>query len=163
MVILFVMSSIYHGLRAQTAKKVFQILDHCTIYFMIAGTYTPIALGGLREINPVIGFVVFGVVWAACAAGTVFTAIDLESTKKFSMICYLAMGWCIVIFLVPTYHVLEMGGMIFLILGGLAHTMGAFLYHKGKTVKYMHSIFHLFVILGSLLHFFMILFYVIIR
>lgn len=161
MVILYTMSSIYHGLKSESAKKVFQVIDHCTIYFLIAGTYTPITLAGLREVNPVIGFIVFGIVWACCLVAATLTAIDLEKYKKMSMICYLGMGWCIIFFVKPTIEVLGFGGMVFLVSGGLAYTIGAVLYGLGKTKKYMHSLFHLFVIAGSVLHFFMMLFYVI--
>lgn len=161
MVVLYTMSSIYHGLRSETAKKVFQVIDHCTIYFLIAGTYTPVTLAGLRRVNPVVGFVVFGIVWACCLIAATLTAIDLEKYKKLAMICYLGMGWCIIFFIRPTMEVLGTGGMVYLVTGGVAYTIGAVLYGVGKTKRYMHSLFHLFVIAGSVLHFFMILFYVI--
>ena len=160
MVILYTMSSIYHGLRSDMAKKVFQVIDHCTIYFLIAGTYTPITLAGLRTEHPVTGFVVFGIVWACCLCAATLTAIDLNKYKKLSMICYLGMGWCIVFFIGPTVRVLGMGGTVFLLTGGIAYTVGAILYGIGKKKKYLHSVFHLFVLAGSILHFFMILFYV---
>lgn len=163
MVVLYTMSSIYHGLTSETAKKVFQVIDHCTIYFLIAGTYTPITLAGLRVEHPAVGFVVFGIVWACCLAAATLTAIDLEKYKKMSMICYLGMGWCIIFFIRPTIELLGAGGMVYLIAGGLAYTIGAVLYGVGKTRRYMHSLFHLFVIAGSVLHFFMILFYVILK
>mgnify|MGYP004721010255 FL=1 len=163
MVVLYTMSSIYHGLTSETAKKVFQVIDHCTIYFLIAGTYTPITLAGLRVEHPAVGFVVFGIVWACCLAAATLTAIDLEKYKKMSMICYLGMGWCIIFFIRPTIELLGAGGMVYLIAGGLAYTIGAVLYGDGKTRRYMHSLFHLFVIAGSVLHFFMILFYVILK
>lgn len=161
MVVLYTMSSIYHGLKSEMAKKVFQVIDHCTIYFLIAGTYTPVTLAGLRKVNPAVGFVVFGIVWACCLIAATLTAIDLEKYKKLAMICYLGMGWCIVFFIKPTIEVLGVGGMVYLITGGIAYTIGAVLYGVGKTKRYMHSLFHLFVIAGSVLHFFMILFYVI--
>ena len=163
MVILYTMSSIYHGLRSDMAKKVFQVIDHCTIYFLIAGTYTPITLAGLRTEHPVTGFVVFGIVWACCLCAATLTAIDLNKYKKLSMICYLGMGWCIVFFIKPTAEMLGTGGMVYLLAGGISYTVGAVLYGIGKSRKYMHSLFHLFVIAGSVLHFFMILFYVILR
>ncbi len=161
MVILYTMSSIYHGLKSDMAKKVFQIIDHCTIYFVIAGTYTPITLAGLRVNHPAIGFVVFGIVWACCLTAATFTAIDLERYKKMAMICYLGMGWCIIFFIKPTIEVLGLGGIVYLATGGIAYTLGAILYGIGKRKRYFHSLFHLFVIAGSVLHFFMILFYVI--
>lgn len=98
MVALYAMSSIYHGLTAERAKKVFQVIDHCTIYFLIAGTYTAITLAGIRVNHPVIAFVIFGMVWACCLGAATFTAIDLEKYKKMAMICYLGMGWCIILF-----------------------------------------------------------------
>ena len=159
MVALYAMSSIYHGLTAERAKKVFQVIDHCTIYFLIAGTYTAITLAGIRVNHPVI----FGIVWACCLGAATFTAIDLEKYKKMAMICYLGMGWCIILFIKPTMELLGFGGMVYLVSGGIAYTIGAVLYGVGKTKRYMHSIFHLFVIAGSVLHFFMILFYVIMR
>ena len=158
---LFTMSSVYHGVTHAMAKKVLQVLDHCTIYFMIAGTYTPIALCSLREYNLAFGWVVFGFVWAVAALATTLTAIDLHKYKKFSMICYLALGWCIVVALKPTWAAIGTGGMIFLLLGGVLYSIGAILYVLGNKKRYAHSLFHLFVDAASLMHFFCILFYVI--
>jgi hemolysin III len=160
MILLYTMSSIYHGLRPVMAKKVFQVIDHCTIYFLIAGTYTPIVLAALRPRHPVYAWVIFGVVWACAAVAVTLTAIDLRRYRVFSMICYLAMGWCIILFIRPTLEVLPTNGIVLLIAGGVAYTVGAILYGLGKHHRYMHSIFHLFVLAGSILHFFMILFYV---
>ena len=109
MVALYAMSSIYHGLTAERAKKVFQVIDHCTIYFLIAGTYTAITLAGIRVNHPVIAFVIFGIVWACCLGAATFTAIDLEKYKKMAMICYLGMGWCIILFIKPTMELLGFG------------------------------------------------------
>lgn len=163
MILLYTMSSIYHGLHPNMAKKVFQVIDHSTIYFLIAGTYTPVTLAGLRPEHPVVAFVIFGVVWAACFVAATLTAIDLEKYQKLSMVCYLAMGWCIIFFIKPTVACLGFGGTVFLLTGGVAYTVGAVLYGIGKKKKYIHSVFHLFVLAGSILHFFMILFYVIMR
>lgn len=160
LVLLYTMSSIYHGLHRNMAKKVFQVIDHCTIYFLIAGTYTPVTLAALRPQYPVQAFVIFGVVWACCFVAATLTAIDLKKYRVMSMVCYIAMGWCIIFFIVPTVHCLGVGGTVFLLSGGLAYTVGAVLYGIGKKKKYLHSVFHLFVIAGSVLHFFMILFYV---
>lgn len=108
-------------------------------------------------------FVIFGVVWAACFVAATLTAIDLEKYQKLSMVCYLAMGWCIIFFIKPTVACLGFGGTVFLLTGGVAYTVGAVLYGIGKKKKYIHSVFHPFVLAGSILHFFMILFYVIMR
>ena len=98
--------------------------------------------------------------WACCFVAATLTAIDLKKYQILSMICYIAMGWCIVFFIGPTVRVLGMGGTVFLLTGGIAYTVGAILYGIGKKKKYLHSVFHLFVLAGSILHFFMILFYV---
>ena len=162
MIILYTMSSVYHGLspRKSTGKKVLQVLDHCTIFLLIAGSYTPIALCAFREYNPVLGWTMFGVVWAAAILGIVLNAIDLEKYKKFSMICYLAMGWCIIIKLPLLVQLVGIPGTVLLVLGGIAYTIGAVLYGVGKKHKYIHSIFHLFIVLASVLQFLSILLYV---
>jgi len=162
MILLYVMSSIYHGLsNKRPSKKVFQILDHCSIYLLIAGTYTPMALCTIREVDTATGWWIFGIVWAIAILGIVLNSIDLKSTKKFSMICYLVMGWCIIV----KFNVLLQGlhriGLILLLAGGIAYTIGACFYGIGKKKKYMHSIFHMFVLAASILFFFSIFLYVI--
>jgi len=161
LIILYTMSSIYHGLKPNTtAKKVFQILDHCTIFVLIAGCYTPVALCNIREVDPAAGWTIFGVIWAIAILGIVLNAIDLKKYSKFSMICYLAMGWCIIVRASLLPKVLGTTGLVFLVSGGIAYTIGAILYGVGKKHKYMHSVFHMFILLGSLLQFFCILWYV---
>ena len=158
---LFTMSSVYHGVRPPTAKKVLQVIDHCTIYFMIAGTYTPYSLCTLRQINPIMGWAVFGAVWGIAALAVTLTAIDLKKYSKFSMICYLGMGWCVVFTVVPLFRALGFCGSALLLGGGIMYTVGAVLYGLGKKRRYVHSLFHIFVVLASVLHFFSIFFYVI--
>ena len=160
MIILYTMSSIYHGLHPNKAKKVFQILDHCTIFLLIAGSYTPFALCTFREHNTALGWTLFGIIWGVAILGIVLNAIDLKKYKKFSMICYLAMGWCIIVKLPLLISLLGIPGTILLVLGGIAYTVGAVLYGIGKKHKYIHSISHLFIVLGSVLQFFAILLYV---
>lgn len=160
-IILFTMSSVYHGVRPSTAKKVLQIIDHCTIYMMIAGTYTPIALCAVRAQNTAVGWVIFGIVWGVTAIAATFTAIDLNRFRKLSMLCYIGMGWCIVGFWKITYAAIGFWGAVFLIAGGILYTIGAVLYAVGKKKKYIHSVFHIFVDLASVCHFFCILFYVV--
>lgn len=160
-VCLFTLSSVYHGLLPSTAKKVLQVLDHCTIYFMIAGTYTPITLCSLRAQNKALGWTVFGVVWGVCALAVTLTAIDLKKYSRFSMICYIAMGWCIIFSAKSTFQALTLPGILFLLIGGILYTVGAILYGIGKKKKYVHSVFHVFVVFASLMHFFCIFFYVI--
>lgn len=161
MMILYTMSSIYHGLSPRcTGKKVLQVLDHCTIFLLIAGSYTPFALCTFREYDSATGWTLFGVIWAMAILGIVLNAIDLKKYKKFSMICYIAMGWAVLIKVNLFPILLETNGIILLVAGGIAYTLGAILYGLGKKHKYMHSIFHLFILLGSFLQFFCILFYV---
>ena len=161
LIALYTMSSVYHGLHPGTAKKVLQIIDHCTIYFLIAGTYTPVLFCTLRPVSPVTAWVLFGVVWGCAALAATLTAIDLKKYAVFSMICYIGMGWCIVFAIKLILRVMGLWGFLLLLLGGISYTIGAVLYGLGKTRRYMHSIFHLFVVLGSILQFFSIFFFVI--
>ena len=161
MIILYTMSSIYHGLKPErTAKKVFQILDHCSIFLLIAGSYTPFALCTIREVDVATGWTIFGVIWGIAILGIILNSIDIKKFKVFSMICYLLMGWCIIIKANLLPEALGMNGLVLLVSGGVAYTVGAVLYGLGKKHKWMHSIFHLFILLGSLLQFFCILLYV---
>ena len=161
LVLLYTMSSIYHGLKPyRKAKKVFQIIDHCSIFLLIAGSYTPFALCSIREKDPVAGWVIFGVIWFLAILGIVLNSIDLKRYKVFSMICYLAMGWCIVVKAGLLPQILGTAGLALLVSGGVAYTVGAIFYGVGKKCKYMHSIFHLFILLGSFLQFLCILLYV---
>lgn len=158
LVILYSMSTIYHGLKPNKGKRVFRVLDHCSIFLLIAGTYTPLTLVSLRG---VLGWVLFGIVWTAAILGIVLNAVNLNRFKVFSMICYIAMGWVIVFAFKPLLDVMRTGGIVLLITGGVAYTIGAVLYGIGKKVKYMHSVFHFFVLAGSILHYFCILLYVV--
>lgn len=161
MIILYTMSSIYHGLSPKRySKKVFQVLDHCSIFLLIAGSYTPFVLCTIREYDTASGWIIFGVIWAVAILGIVLNSIDIKKFKIFSMICYLLMGWCIVFKIALLPKLLGTAGFVLLLLGGIAYTVGAVLYGVGKKHKYMHSIFHLFILLGSLLQFFCILLFV---
>ena len=161
MIILYTMSSIYHGLSPKRySKRVFQVLDHFSIFLLIAGSYTPFALCTIREYDTASGWVIFGVIWAVAILGIVLNSIDIKKFKVFSMICYLLMGWCIVFKIGLLPKLLGTAGFVLLLLGGIAYTVGAVLYGIGKKHKYMHSIFHLFILLGSLLQFFCILLFV---
>lgn len=160
MITLYTMSSVYHGLHAGTGKKVLQVLDHCTIYSLIAGTYTPIVLCAIAPKYPIIGWGLFAAEWILAITAGVLTAIDLRKYRTFSMICYIGMGWSIIFFLPQTLDVLTLPGFLLLLAGGIAYTIGAVLFGLGKRMKWMHSVFHIFVILGSILQFFTIILYV---
>ena len=161
LILLYTMSSIYHGLRIDSkAKKVFQIIDHCSIFLLIAGTYTPFTLCTLREYNTAIGWIIFGIVWGLAILGIVLNSIDIKKYKVFSMICYLVMGWCIIFKINIIYNALELIGFLLLLLGGIAYTIGAILYGVGKKRKWIHSIFHLACIIGTVMQALCVLIYV---
>ena len=162
LILLYTMSSIYHGLNPnRTAKKVFQIIDHCSIFILIAGTYTPFALCTLREYDTATGWTLFGIVWGLSILGIVLNSIDLKRYKVFSMICYILLGWCIIFKINVIIELLTMKGFILLLAGGLVYTIGAIFYGLGKKHKWMHSVFHIACIVASTLQFFCIFFYVI--
>ena len=147
MIWLYTMSSVYHGLRPSRAKKVLQVLDHCTIY-------------AIRPLHPVLAWVFFGLEWALLALATTLTAIDLDKYDVLSMICYIAMGWLIILAVPQTIKAMTQAGFYWLLSGGIAYTVGAVLYGIGSKRRWFHSVFHLFVILGSVLQAIAILWYV---
>ena len=159
MVALYTVSSVYHGLTPGMAKKVMQVVDHCTIYFLIAGTYTMLLLTAIRPLYPAIAWGVFGFEWIMAVIATTLTAIDLKKYNVFSMICYIGMGWAIVLFARQTLQAMTMPGFLLLLSGGIAYTIGAVLYGIGSRRKWMHSVFHVFVVLGSVLQFLAVIFY----
>ena len=159
MIALYSVSSVYHGLRPGMGKKVMQVIDHCTIYFLICGTYTVIALSAIRPIYPKLGWLLLGFEWIMAIIATVLTAIDLKQYRVFSMICYIGMGWAIIPFARVVMQVLTRPGFYLLLAGGIAYTIGAVLYGIGSKKKWMHSVFHIFVDIGSLLHFLCVLLY----
>lgn len=149
MIALYSISTIYHGLALNRAKILFRSLDHCTIFLLIAGTYTPITLVCLGGVQ---GWVMFGVVWAAAIVGVVLNAISVERFKVVSMACYLSMGWVVVLAMRTLRQNVSAAGFWCLLIGGILYTVGAVLYGLGKKLPYMHSVFHLFVLAGSILH-----------
>ena len=164
MIVLYTMSSVYHGLKPEMAKKVMQVIDHCSVFILISGTYTPIALTALREYNTAMGWTVFGVVWGMSALGITLNAIDLKKYNVFSIVCYLVQGWCIILTGKAAIEAIGTKGFFWLLMGGIAYTIGAVLYGMAdkKKVRNMHSVFHIFVVIGSFLQFIAILFYVLV-
>ncbi len=160
MIVLYCLSSVYHGLKPSLGKKVLQVLDHCSIYFMIAGTYTPILLVSLRPLYPALAWSVFGAEWALTALAVTLTAIDLKQYRVFSMFCYLFMGWAVVFFAPFAIRALSPAGFWLLLSGGLAYTTGAILYGIGSKRRWFHGLFHLFVLAGSVLQFLAIFLFV---
>lgn len=152
MILLYTMSSIYHGLHDGMGKRVLQVLDHCTIYVLIAGTYTPLLLSAMRPIDPVSSWALLAVVWGLAAIAITLTAIDLHRFRVLSMALYIGMGWTIVFRLPLLMQAVGPVGFGLILAGGLFYTIGAILYGVGKKKRYMHSVFHLFVIAGSVCH-----------
>ena len=159
MITMFTISSVYHGLKPNLGKKVMQVIDHCTIYFLIAGTYTVVVLSAIRPVYPVLGWGLFAFEWAMAALAATLTAIDLKKYNVFSMICYIGMGWAVIPFWKQALAVLTMPGFLLLLFGGIAYTIGSILYGLGRTRKWMHSVFHIFVVLGAFFQFLSVLLY----
>ena len=159
LMLLYSASSLYHAMKPSMTKKVLQIIDHCAIYFLIAGSYTVVSLGAIRRADPVLGWGMFAAEWILAAIATVLTAIDLKAYRAFSMVCYIGMGWGILPFFRQVYAILSPVGFYLLLAGGIAYTIGAVLYGIGSKVRWMHSVFHIFVVIGSVLHFFAFYFY----
>ena len=160
MIALYCVSSVYHGLRTNMSKKVMQVIDHCTIYFLIAGTYTPILVSAMIPAYPLVGWGLLIAEWGMAALAITLTAIDLKKYNAFSMVCYIGMGWGIILFLDKAMDVMTQDGFYLLLWGGIVYTIGAILYAIGSKRSWFHAIFHIFVVLGSLLQFLAIYMYV---
>ena len=159
LVLLYTFSTIYHGARNEKTKKVFQILDHCGIYLLIAGTYTPVLL---VSIGGTTGWVIFGVQWAVAFIGLV---IKIFYTGKFDLIStlmYAVMGWMIVIRWQDLVDAIPSAALTLLLAGGISYTVGIVFYLIDTRIKFSHFIWHLFVMAGSLFHYMMIVKYVIV-
>jgi len=151
MIAVYTVSSVYHGLKPCLAKKVMQVIDHCTIYLLIAGTYTPILLSAMRPVYPKTAWLVLFAEWPLAALGAVFTAIDHNKYKKLSMVFYILMGWFIVLCFKQTIDVLTWDGVLWILFGGISYTIGAVLYGVGHKKPIFHTVFHVFVVIGTLL------------
>jgi hemolysin III len=155
LLLLFLASTLYHSLIFTKAKKVFQVFDHCSIYLLIAGTYTPYCL---LYIKGTIGIVLLSVIWLAAIVGIVYKSLTLSKVKsvsKLSTIIYNVMGWAVVIALPSLYQSVGLKGLLLLVGGGVAYTVGSVFYSM-KNRRYMHVVWHLFVMLGAMLMFFSI-------
>ena len=159
---LYTISSVYHGLspKKDIAKKVLQIIDHCSIYFLIAGSYTPFALCTFMQYDKTLGLIIFLAIWGLAIFGIILNSIDLRRYRVISMICYMLMGWMIIFkaYLLP--ELLGIPGTILLVSGGILYTLGAILYGIGVKKKWMHSVFHLFIVLASIAQYLCIILYV---
>lgn len=153
LLILYSVSTIYHGLKINLSKKIFRVLDHCSIFLLIAGTYTPIAI---TSIGGAFGTIIISIIWTTAILGIILNIIDLKKFAKFSMICYISMGWTALVAIKPILNNFSMNQVWMLFIGGVMYTIGAVIYSKGKKIKYMHSIWHLFVLAGSIFHFILV-------
>ncbi|MGI6267555.1 MAG: PAQR family membrane homeostasis protein TrhA [Acutalibacteraceae bacterium] len=156
---LYTVSSVYHALpETNMSKKIFRIIDRCSIFLFIAGTYTPIALCAVRKVDKTLAWTIFGVVWALAILGVILNSININKFRMFSLICYVAMGWCILVAIRPILQVVDPRSIWYLFFGGFLYSIGAILYLIGKRTRYMHLTFHMFVLAGSILHFIFILY-----
>lgn len=151
MFLMYVISCVYHALPPHlTGKKVMRVIDHCTVLLMVAGTFMPLCL---NLIKGALGWTVFGIVWGMTIISIILNCIGLDKFKRVSAICSLIMGWSAIFLIKPIYYKAGLTALILLITGGIVYSLGAILFSLGKKYKYMHSIFHFFVIGGSILHF----------
>lgn len=157
MIVLYTASTLYHSFSKTKVASKLNMFDHISIYYLIAGSYTPFMLVNLRGGW---GWSIFGVVWACAIAGTVLKIIYGNKLRKVSTIIYLAMGWMIIIAIYPFVKNVETGGIILVVLGGLSYTVGV-IFYKWKSLPFNHAIWHLFVLAGTVLQFFAVLFYVV--
>lgn len=157
MILLYTASTLYHSARNPRVKTFLQALDHCAIFLLIAGTYTPFTLVSLH--GPW-GWSLFGVIWGLALLGIVFEMTPFRRYRAVSMGLYLGMGWSVLAAVKPMLAQVPFGGLVLLLAGGLAYTLGTGFYVL-RRLRYHHAIWHLFVLAGSILHFFAILLYVI--
>jgi len=157
LVLLFTSSTLYHSFRGPRVKHVFRVIDHSSIYLLIAGTYTPFLLVSLRGGW---GWSLFGVVWGLALAGIAFQVFFVDRFRLAQTLIYLGMGWLVVVATRPLLQRVPLGGLLWLLAGGLSYTLGA-VFYLWKKLPYHHGIWHLFVLAGSVCHYFAILLYVI--
>ena len=153
---LYLASTLYHSFQEPQVKLVFRIFDHSSIYFLIAGTYTPFMLVSLRGAR---GWVIFGVIWGLALTGIVFKALFIHKFRILSLLVYLMMGWLCVMVLPDMLAGIPLGGIIFLVIGGAFYSVGI-IFYVWRTLLFNHAIWHIFVLSGSIFHYFAVLFYV---
>jgi hemolysin III len=157
LILMYSASTLYHGIAHPRVKKIFRHFDHAAIYLLIAGTYTPFLLVSLRQEG---GWILFAVIWSIALTGVCLEICRHKPIRKISLWLYMIMGWMIVVAINPMLQHVSTGGLVLLLAGGLAYTAGAIFYIR-EQMLYHHVIWHLFVLAGSILHYFSILFYVI--
>ena len=158
LIILYTSSALYHSERRQKIKHLFRILDHCSIYFLIAGTYTPILL---ISINGITGWWFFGIQWLLAFTGVFFKIFFTGKYENISILIYLIMGWMIIFKWNHLTYLISNSAFNLLLIGGIIYTIGIFFYFFDSKIKYFHFVWHLFVITASILHYIAIYKYVI--
>ena len=156
LVILYLASTLYHGIQRPAAKRILKVFDHCSIYLLIAGSYTPFTIVSIRGGW---GWTLFGLIWGMALLGIVFKTFHTGKYEVFSTTLYLAMGWMIIIAVKPLFASVPLMGVLWVVAGGLFYTFGVLFYCFDR-IPFFHAIWHLFVLGGSACHFFAILFYV---
>ncbi|MGI5869146.1 MAG: PAQR family membrane homeostasis protein TrhA [Kiritimatiellia bacterium] len=159
MFILYLSSTLYHAIPTPRVKAVLNIFDHAAIYLLIAGTYTPFCLSGMRHCSPGWAWSIFGVVWAVAIFGIVFQALFVSKYPRFSTATYLLMGWIVLVAVYPLWKAMGTTAVIWIAVGGVLYSLGVVFYAM-KNVRYMHAIWHLFVLGGTLVHYGVILYYI---
>lgn len=157
LILMYTASTLYHSIPLPRAKKVLRIIDHSTIYLLIAGTYTPLTLVTLTGS---VGWALFATVWSLALVGVIFKVFSTGRFEKLSLAIYLAMGWCVLLAAKPLLRTLDTGGLVLLVAGGLAYS-GGVAFYLWERLRYHHAIWHAFVLAGSVLQYFAVLFYVI--
>jgi len=160
--LLYLSSTLYHSARNPRARHIWNIVDHASIYLLIAGTYTPFTLGPLREYSGRWGWTLFDVIWTLALAGVVFQVCFIHRWRSLSTLAYVLMGWIVVIAIYPLWKSIGWSGLFWVVAGGMCYTLGVFFYVNDR-VRYMHAVWHLFVLAGSIFHFLGILFSVVLR
>jgi hemolysin III len=153
MIVCYTISAVYHGLGENTGKKVLRVIDHCTIYLLIMGTYIGLFLTGILPVSLPATIAILSIQLGLGTLAIVLTAVNMKRFVVLSMICYIVMGWCVIAIPHIVITALTLNGFLWILFGGIAYTLGSVLYVIGKKKRYVHGVFHLFCLLGSVLQF----------
>jgi len=157
MFLMYMSSTLYHAAVSSKMRRVLNVFDHNAIYLMIAGSYTPFCLGPLRQYQPGWGWAIFGTIWGLAIVGIVFQSCFINRYRALSTLTYVLMGWVVVIAIYPLWHAVGPMSVLWIGVGGLFYTLGV-IFYAWNSLKYAHAVWHLFVLAGSITHFFVILF-----
>jgi len=161
-ILLYSVSSVYHATTNPRAKQILEVCDHMAIYFLIAGSYTPLTLVTLRTAHPVVAWTIFGIVWGLTLAGVIFKLFTTGKLRVVSTLAYIGMGWMFAFAIKPLMDTLPLAGLVWLLVGGVLYTLGT-VFYLWRIMPFHHAIWHLFVLAGTFCHFICVLFYVMMR